>query len=268
MIGIRLAAVMAALAVVCAPAVALAGVEVPQEPEALTSWAIIVAGYVLAGALIVSRYAPILKPLSQRLPAKWRWVPEAVGVAAMVLQTGLPSVTTAQGALGVLLTAGMAAYAVYTPGAKSPDDDEPKTKTSGVMLGGLLCALPLALLGCQPPHSAADVERATVVGYSLAVEVVEATDDAAVSWIESLDEPTDGELEAADRIADTLVKARELLVEARDRLLEGQDILDQLRDAVVTLSDGVTLLVDAGVPLPSRVLSSLQTASELLGETQ
>jgi hypothetical protein len=275
MIGIRLAAVMAALAVLCAPAIAL-GQTPDSEPgelvEALFSawgnWTVFTG---IAIALGVHAWRLFKPQIWEQIPSKLRRViPPTVAALTTVAASLVAGASWADAGktfvsawAGVLLTQDIV-IALFGNGTGNIGSTTKKT----ISIGLVCLALPLALLGCQPPHSAADVERATVVGYAFAVEAIEASDNVAANWIESLDEPTEAELSAAERIADVLVEARRLLVVVRERLLEGEEVLDELRSVITKLSDSVRLLEASGVKIPDKIQSALNAAEELLGDPQ
>lgn len=126
-----LAAITAALFVLLAPTVTWAGVTVPAEPASATLVALEVAGYLLAAALIVSRALPVLRPIVQRLPADWRWLPGAIGAAALPLQALLPDATTLQDVVLAVLAAVGAYLVARDAGALPPDHDDPTRLDEG-----------------------------------------------------------------------------------------------------------------------------------------
>jgi hypothetical protein len=134
---------------------------IASEPTQITTWALIVAGYLIAAAALSARYLPLLKVIVQRLPAAYRWIPMAVGAASLPLQTSLPKAQNAQDVVESVIVAAVAAWAAYEAGGKAPDHDDGPSVASKVGGGStvLLVLMALGLVGCSP--SLAQVSAAT-----------------------------------------------------------------------------------------------------------
>jgi hypothetical protein len=134
---------------------------IPSEPTQITTWALIVAGYLIAAAALSARYLPLLKVIVQRLPASYRWIPMAVGAASLPLQTSLPKAQNAQDVVEAIVVAAVAAWAAYEAGGKAPDHDDGPSVASKIGGGStvLLVLMALGLGGCSP--SLAQVSAAT-----------------------------------------------------------------------------------------------------------
>lgn len=144
--------------------------------------------------------------------------------------------------------------------------DALKLGKAGTVL--LLSSLLLSsVVSCsRPPQSAADVERVTVVAYTITHEALVGADQLTGEWIDSVENPSDADIALADDIVTALKTARNLLDEAREKLLDGQKVLDDLRAVAGQLSLTVELLERANIPVPRAVLDAVELAQELLGE--
>jgi hypothetical protein len=147
--------------------------------------------------------------------------------------------------------------------------DLPATKPSKpppILPAALVLLLAASLIGgCHPrPANVPHALDSAAVAYSGAVVALELADQATTAWIDSLEDPTDAQLDDAERVVEALILTRASLAVVRQGLIDGRDVLDSLTAAARSLRALCDDLDRLGVPVPPRAAEALDGALEVL----
>jgi hypothetical protein len=111
----------------------------------------------------------------------------------------------------------------------------------------LLALLIVPVVSCgAAPRTADDALTTATVAYSLACDALLVVDSATVVWLDSLDAPTQRDIEAGRRAVAALEEAHDALAVAHDALEAGRDALPAVRQAATLLR---AVAAATGIPI-------------------